>query len=285
MAFYMMSNLFALNVAIIAAIIYSGQTSYFIQKLNEALHWKVGCNPLPSIGNVSLHYFAARGRAEAIRMILEDHNIPYTETRYTKETWLEVKQIGINDRVYTFGQVPAIVTSKNKKLVQSKAILQYIGRSVGLDCDCFDLEKCEQLAGGVEDLHQKRSKLIYNPDFSYKLRNDYVNNTLVTWFSYFEMLAPSAMKETDGFYFVSERLTWIDYMIFEMIESNCNFITHTENDLSGEYDISICLQLFDKFPRLHDFYKSFINRVNIDAYIKSERRLPFKIPYDPKTTG
>ena len=28
-------------------------------------------------------------------------------------------------------------------------IVQYIGRSVGVDCDCNDLEKCDIIAAGV----------------------------------------------------------------------------------------------------------------------------------------
>ena len=31
----------------------------------------------------------------------------------------------------------------------SIVIVQYIGRSVGVDCDCYDLEKCDIIAAGV----------------------------------------------------------------------------------------------------------------------------------------
>ena len=45
--------------------------------------------------------------------------------------------------------VPAVETSTGLKLVQTQAILHYIGRSVGMDCDCEDLYQCEALALGV----------------------------------------------------------------------------------------------------------------------------------------
>ena len=65
------------------------------------------------LGNVTLHYFAGRGRGEAIRLLLEDQLVPYTETKYTKETWPAAKEAGISDDVFTFGQGQCIGFSIN----------------------------------------------------------------------------------------------------------------------------------------------------------------------------
>ena len=58
----------------------------------------------PILGNVSLHYFAARGRAEAIRLLMEDQGISYTETKFDDESWSAAKERGISLGVYAFGQ-------------------------------------------------------------------------------------------------------------------------------------------------------------------------------------
>ena len=98
------ANIVMALISLIAAIIYSGQTEFALQKINEIIQRKPGCNPIPSIGNVTLHYFAGRGRGEVIRMLMADADIPWKETKFTKETWPEAKQTGISVGFYTFGQ-------------------------------------------------------------------------------------------------------------------------------------------------------------------------------------
>lgn len=91
-------------IALIAAIFYSGKAQFVFNKINQIIHGKRGCSPIFSIGHVTLHYFGLRGRAEGIRLMLEDFEIPYVETNYTKETWPEIKKKGIETGLLTFGQ-------------------------------------------------------------------------------------------------------------------------------------------------------------------------------------
>merc|ERR1739845_135789 len=99
------------------------------------------------------------------------------------------------------------------------------------------------IAAGVDDLYKRRSKMMYDPNFSYSMRNEYVITTLLTWFKYFEKLIHTEKVSYDysfdwynsnglnydGPYFASGRLTWLDYLVFDMIESNCEFVEHTVN--------------------------------------------------------
>ena len=62
------------------------------------------------LGNVTLYYFEGRGRAEMIRFLLEDFQIPYTKTKYTSEAWPQAKQYGIEAGVFTFGQGEYLAT-------------------------------------------------------------------------------------------------------------------------------------------------------------------------------
>ena len=40
-------------------------------------------------------------------------------------------------------------TDSGVKLVQSQAMMHYIGRATGMDCDCEDMHHCEVVALGV----------------------------------------------------------------------------------------------------------------------------------------
>ena len=130
-----------------------------------------------------------------------------------------------------------------------------------------------------EDVHQKRNKYIWNPDFSHKLREEYINTVLLQWLQHFERFAPYPSAESEGRYFASDRLTWVDYIVFEMIDSNCNFVEYTaeQNMTTGGY-IGTCESLLTNFPNLNGFYNSFKSRANIDKYLKSESRPVYKLP-------
>ena len=45
--------------------------------------------------------------------------------------------------------MPAIETTSGVRMVQSHAITHYLGRSLGMDCNCEDLHFCEIVAAGV----------------------------------------------------------------------------------------------------------------------------------------
>jgi len=91
-------------VALIAAVLYSGKAQFLLNKLNKIIHGKHGCAPIADLGQVTLHYFGVRGRAEGIRFIMEDNGVQYAETNYTKEDWPLIKEKGVNTGLFTFGQ-------------------------------------------------------------------------------------------------------------------------------------------------------------------------------------
>ena len=97
-------NIIVAFIAVVFAIIYSNRTELALQKIHEIVQRKPGCNPISSVGNVTLHYFASRGRGEVIRQLMATAGIQWTETKFTKETWPEAKVEGIKSGIYTFGQ-------------------------------------------------------------------------------------------------------------------------------------------------------------------------------------
>lgn len=81
----------------------------------------------------------------------------------------------------------------------------------------------------------------------------------------------------DNCYFVGDRLTWVDYLIFDMLEINVEF---SKFDF-GEGAAPAAFPL-TRFPKLMHFYKRFSSRPNIHAYINRPTRLPYRIPNQPK---
>jgi len=266
-------NVLVAFVALVAATIYYGKTEFALQKIHEIVERKPGCNPIPSVGNVTLHYFAGRGRGEVIRLLMTTAGIPWTETKFNKDTWPEAKAKGVESGLYTYGQVPAISTSKGHKLVQTLAILQFLARSVGYECDCAHLHICHQISLGIEDITQKLSKVMYDSDFTTKKINEYLEITLPTWLAHFEKVAPSRDIRANELNFASERLTLVDFLVFNMIDTNYAFEEATRDARGKKIDV------LENCPKLKQFYREFIDRPKLHAYMHGNERPPFKLPY------
>lgn len=151
--------------------------------------------------------------------------------------------------------------------------MHHIGRSVGLDCDCSDIHICETLVFGAEDLRAKLGPVLYSPEFSAKLRDDHIQSVVYTWLSYFEKLAPVEDNSTnaDGLFFASNRLTWVDYVMFDLLDTYVEF-----GRLNFDDDEAPTIDVLENFQKLKAFYDYFAGRPNIAKYIKAERRVPFR---------
>ena len=145
----------------------------------------------------------------------------------------------------------------------------------------------------TDDLYQRRSKVLKDPNFSYSMRNEFINNILFTWLGYFDRLVPKSTSESEGVYFASERLTWVDYLVFEMIDSNCDFVNHTKIEIlkdeaiTESYDneekkihLNDCTYLVQNFPNLNIFYTNFRNRSGLKRYLLGGRH-SYSIPFLP----
>lgn len=100
-------NAITFVVALVAAAFalhYSGHQGVVTKTVSRMIHGKPGCFPIAKIEDVKLHYFAGRGRGEPMRLLMNDWNISYSETGYTRETWPQAKQQGMKSGLYMFGQ-------------------------------------------------------------------------------------------------------------------------------------------------------------------------------------
>ncbi len=131
----------------------------------------------------------------------------------------------------------------------------------------------------AEDLRMKLSKVYYNPNFSVASRNTYLTDVLPIWLGFFEKLAPTFNKESNDSFFIGDRLTWIDYIMFELIDTNIAFTNHTRPFLTGP---DVTNDILEGFPKLKIFYETFSQRPNLQKYLLSSSRLPFILPYSPR---
>lgn len=76
----------------------------------------------------TLIYFAIRGRAEPIRLLLAAAGVPFDEDAIVRETWMERKA------TMPLGQVPVLVErdgGQERRIPQTQAILRHLGRVHG----------------------------------------------------------------------------------------------------------------------------------------------------------
>jgi protein disulfide-isomerase-like protein len=136
---------------------------------------------------VELRYFEARGRGEAIRLVLEETGVKYNDTRYTWDAWTAVKP---NKEIFTFGQLPAL-TWDDQHLTQSSAILRFLGRKFKLygktDAEATNIDIT---LGGLEDLNTRYGRLIYDKEFQSK-KAEYLTTVLPQWLA---TSRPSSLK-------------------------------------------------------------------------------------------
>ena len=97
---------------------------------------------------------------------------------------------------------------------------------------------------------------------------------------HFEKLAPPLAKQ-DGAYFASDRLTWVDFIIFDLLETHSEFAAY---DFGTKHLVSSDI-LTTTFPRLANFYKQIAARPAFVRHRQSKNRFPYTVPNMPKPAG
>jgi len=200
---------------------------------------------------VELRYFAdGRGRAEVIRLTLEELGISYIDTKYKNDEWPLVKQ---NTQLFTFGQAPSL-SIDGFDLVQTTAILRYLARKHNLYGDnTNEMTNIDIIIGGLEDLLQKYGQLVYDTEFETK-KDKYINEVLPVWLGHYERFLAKNPSGSD--YFVGSRLSIADIFAFDII--------------SLQWELAP--QSLTPFQHLHRFFSRMQRRPSIQAYFNSPRR-------------
>ena len=192
-------------------------------------------------------YFDVRGRAEVIRLLLEEANEVYTERLIKIDDWPELKSN------FTFGQVP-VYEEGDLLLNHCNAIYRYLGRKYEVYGDgTLEHAQCDIVQEIFGDAQANLGDFYWNPDFE-MLRADYEKNELPVMLANLEDLF--CTNQNNSGYWVGNRLSFVDLIAWHFLDSVRPFSQST----------------LDRFDKLSEFKCLIESRPKISAYLESPRR-------------
>lgn len=213
----------------------------------------------------TLVYFAARGRAELIRILLAEAGVDYQEHPVGRGTpprdWRPTDLPTLQGTAQLpFGAVPVWEEPDGFRLAQSAAIATHLARLHGL-MGSTEREgaQVEQMIGAYDDVRAELRKLaIAAPEARAAAREALAAAFLPRWFGYFDRLL-GANPAGSGF-LVGGALTLADLALWYLIEL-CR-----DNGFGDAVS---------RYPALDAFAARIAQRPRLAAYLRSPTRPPF----------
>lgn len=202
-----------------------------------------------------LIYFAARGRAEVIRLALAEAGVDYVnETFAGAEAFAALKASGR----LPFLAVP-VWEEDGFALAQSGAIANHIARTHGLyGSSPREAAQIDQALGAADDVRLELRKLVMgDPAKRPEIRAELLTSTLPRWFGMLEKLLV-ANQGGNGF-MVGSAVSLADLAIW--------FLLETSRDNGFGSALAHC-------PHLRAFAERLAARPRIAAYLASPQRAP-----------
>jgi glutathione S-transferase len=194
-----------------------------------------------------LTYFDVRGRAEVIRLILEETGTPYRERRVQMEEWPALKP------TLPFGQLPTY-EEDGAVILHSHAIYRHLARVHNLYGKTeHDRVRCDMVEETFVDAQNNVGGFYWRPDFAEK-RDEYEATALPDLLGRLQRLFEQNNNGT-GFW-VGDDLTYVDFCAWHLLDYVRPFSQKT----------------LDRFEKLNAFKRRIETRPRIAAYLHSERR-------------
>jgi glutathione S-transferase len=216
----------------------------------------------------TLIYFAGRGRAEVIRLVLAEAGVDYQEHVVGKDTppvdgrptdFAALKATG----ALPFDALPVWEEPNGLRLAQSAAIANHIARLHGMRGKTpVEEARCDEVLGAVDDVRLELRKLVtVAAEQRPALRAELASATLPRWLGYLDRV----LKNNGGGagYVVGTSLTVADLALWYLLE------LIRDNGLASAVE---------RYPALLAFAERIAKRPRIAAYIKSARRPAF-VPF------
>ncbi|KAM3932189.1 glutathione S-transferase 3-like isoform 1-T2 [Leptodactylus fuscus] len=197
-------------------------------------------------GKPKLYYFNGRGKMESIRWLLAAAGVEfeeeYVETRKQYEALLQ-------EGALLFQQTP-MVEIDGMKLVQTKAILQYIAAKYNLyGNDLKERALIDMYVGGTTDL---MDLIIRYPFIQPELQEEHLNTILHKANNRYFPVYETILKDHGEKYLVGNRFSWADVHLLEVI-------------LMVEEK---CADVLTNFPLLNDFKTRISEIPTIKAFLQ-----------------
>ena len=199
-----------------------------------------------------LTYLPKRGRAEQIRLLLQELDQPYEDVHVSGESLLALKSR--RPRVLWFGMVP-LLEDGDLRLQQAPVIMSYLARKHGIaPAGLADASRADAIAWSAEDLRIEYFD-VWRDD-SAALQAALVRGS---WTQRYLPGFDELLERSGTGFFVGDRLTHADIAVWDILDSMTTWVAGAS---------------LDGFPRLGEFDAAIRARPRIAAYLASDRRLP-----------
>jgi len=203
---------------------------------------------------IELTYFPVRGLTESVRLMLAFVGAEYTEKHIqSKEEWLALKP------TLPYGQVP-LLTIDGKRLVQRRAIEQYIARTHHLygknDDETYEIDSLLESVFDFFTASPLFALLMRDPNVEEKAK-EFENGALKKYLDIWDQ----HLAKKGNLFFVGNSHTFADVSIF--------------NALRYFKDFPRFAHILDGREHLKKFYESIENHPNIQKYLKGPHNHPF----------
>lgn len=199
----------------------------------------------------TLTYFDVRGRAEPMRMMMEDAQLEYAEKRIQVAEWPGLKS------TFPMHQVPIYEEGEGDEAVflfHSAVIRRYLADKLGYyGNNANERWQCEMVAESILDAQNNVGTLMWNPKFA-ELREAYERDTLPPLLE--KLQNHKARNNSSDFFWVGNNITYADFVAWCFLD----------------YVRALSTTTLQQFPSLYKFYTGFAERPNIANYLSSSRR-------------
>lgn len=199
-----------------------------------------------------LTYWPKRGRAEQIRLLLNELGQPYEDVHVEKgPEFAKLRAQG--PRVLPFGSVP-VLEDGDFRIAQGPAILSYLARKHGIaPSELQAAARADSIAWAAEDLRIRYFSLF--GEGGPARQADFVKGP---WRERWLPCLGGLLEQNGGAFFVGPALTHADVAVWDALDA--------------------CLQWVEgaslaESPRLAAFFDAFRARPRIAAYLASDRRV------------
>jgi len=200
---------------------------------------------------LKLTYWARRGRAEQIRLLLRAMDVPYEEVHVAGASFKALQAEG--PASLTFGSVP-MIEDEGLRLCQGPVILGYLARKHGFAPESLvDAARADEIALGAEDL-RIRYFTLFGEGAAEKQAAFVSGPWKSRWLPAFEGLLELADSDA---HFVGGALTHADAAVWDALDAITTWIEGA--DLTDA-------------PRLARFFDAFRARPLVAGYLSSDQR-------------
>jgi glutathione S-transferase len=194
-----------------------------------------------------LTYFDVRGRAEVVRLILEETGTAYREKRVSMAEWPALKP------TLPFAQLPTYEEGE-LFIVHSHAIYRHLARVHNLyGSNEQEHVRCDLVEETFVDAQSNVSGFYWHPEFA-KQRAEYEATALPDLLGRLQRLLEQ--NNNGNGYWVGSHLTYVDFCAWHLLDYVRPFSQRT----------------LDRFEKLNAFKQRIEARPRIAAYLRSERR-------------